>query len=80
MIESASVGLEKANIPCKILNTSTPNFESNKVKLVTMHSIKGLEFKVIFLKGLNEGIIPNERMYDMDDQETMDSEERKLLM
>nr|WP_281419864.1 3'-5' exonuclease [Evansella tamaricis] len=79
LIESASVGLEKAGIPCEILNTSKPDFESNKVKLVTMHSIKGLEFKVIFLIDLNEGIIPNDRMYDIDDEATLDSEERKLL-
>lgn len=44
-----------------------------------MHSIKGLEFKVIFLIDLNEGVIPNDRLYDIDDQETLDSEERKLL-
>ncbi|MCD8510765.1 MAG: type I restriction enzyme HsdR N-terminal domain-containing protein [Bacillus sp. (in: Bacteria)] len=79
LIESASAGLEKANIPSEILNTLTPDFESNKVKLVTMHSIKGLEFKVIFLIDINEGVIPNDRLYDLDDEETMDSEERKLL-
>lgn len=79
LIENAFIGLEKANIPCEILNTSKPDFESSKVKLVTMHSIKGLEFKVIFLIDLNEGVIPNDRLYDMDDEATFDSEERKLL-
>lgn len=79
LIESACVGLENANIPCEILSSSKPDFDSDKVKLVTMHSIKGLEFKVIFLIDLNEGVIPNDYLYDMDDAETLDSEERKLL-
>lgn len=78
-IESACTGLEDAQIPCQILNATQPDFESDTVKLVTMHSIKGLEFKVIFLIDLNEGVIPNERMYDLDDEDMLDSEERKLL-
>ncbi|WP_391204686.1 transcriptional repressor LexA [Psychrobacillus sp. L4] len=79
ILESAAQGLEKEGVPCEILQSTEPNFESDKVKLVTMHSIKGLEFKVIFLIDLNDGVIPNNRIYDMDDEETMDSEERKLL-
>ncbi|WP_019415291.1 transcriptional repressor LexA [Paenisporosarcina sp. TG20] len=79
IIESASQVLESGGIPCEILQFSEANFESDKVKLVTMHSIKGLEFKVIFLIDLNDGVIPNTRLYDLDDEETMDSEERKLL-
>lgn len=79
LIESASEGLESASISCEILNNSSSNFESDKVKLVTMHSIKGLEFKVIFLIDLNDGVIPNDRLYDFDDDDMLDSEERKLL-
>ncbi|MCM3359238.1 transcriptional repressor LexA [Psychrobacillus sp. MER TA 171] len=79
LIESAAQGLEKEGIPCEILQSADANFESDKVKLVTMHSIKGLEFKVIFLIDLNDGVIPNDRLYDLDDENTMDSEERKLL-
>lgn len=78
-IESAKEGLESAGIPCEILNTANPDFHSDKVKMVTMHSIKGLEFKVIFLLDLNEGVIPNNRLFAYDDEETVDSEERKLL-
>ena len=61
------------------MNASQPDFASDTVKLVTMHSIKGLEFKVIFLIDLNDGVIPNDRMYDLDDEDTLISEERKLL-
>ncbi len=79
LIENAGQALENQGIPCDILQTSDANFDSNKVKLVTMHSIKGLEFKVIFLIDLNEGVIPNTSLYDLDDEEAIDSEERKLL-
>lgn len=79
LLENVIVGLEKANIDCEMLNQTEPDFDSNKVKVVTMHSIKGLEFKVIFLVDLNEGVIPNTKMFDMDDVDSIDSEERKLL-
>ena len=79
LIESMSQGLASAGIACEILQSSEANFESDKVKLVTMHSIKGLEFKVIFLIDLNDGVIPNSKLYELDDEETMESEERKLL-
>lgn len=78
-IESMSQGLEQAGIPSGILQRNEPEFDSDQVKLVTMHSIKGLEFKVIFLIDLNSGLIPQERYADAEDQKTVDSDERKLL-
>ena len=79
IIESAQSFLESKGIPCQILNQSSPDFESDMVKMVTIHSIKGLEFKVIFLIDLNEGIIPNNGFIAMDDSDNLDSDERKLL-
>nr|WP_280528085.1 transcriptional repressor LexA [Planococcus koreensis] len=78
-IESMAEGLVHAGIPSGILQRNEPDFESDKVKLVTMHSIKGLEFKVIFLIDLNSGLIPQDRYADADDQRTLDSDERRLL-
>ncbi|KOF09004.1 LexA family transcriptional regulator [Planococcus glaciei] len=78
-IESMALGLNAAGIPSDILQNSEPDFESDRVKLVTMHSIKGLEFKVIFLIDLNSGLIPPDRYSDAEDQETLESDERKLL-
>ncbi len=71
--------LDGKGLPCEVLNQQNPNFESDKVKLVTFHSIKGLEFKVIFLIDINEGVLPNTSLVDFDDEETYESEERKLL-
>lgn len=78
-IESAAADLEKTGIACEILQSKDPDFESDKVKLVTMHSIKGLEFKVIFLIDLNSGLIPQDLYADAEDQKTVESDERKLL-
>lgn len=78
-VESAAADLSNTGIACEILQSQEPDFESDKVKLVTMHSIKGLEFKVIFLIDLNQGVIPQEIYDDPEDQKTVDSDERKLL-
>lgn len=79
IIESAAASLEDAGIPCQILNNEKPDFGEDTVKLVTMHSIKGLEFKVIFLINLDDGVIPNAKQIDIDDEDMLFSEERKLL-
>lgn len=56
------------------------DFASEDVKLLTMHSIKGLEFKVVILVGLSEGIIPNNaNISENEDSNLADSMERKLL-
>ncbi len=44
----------------------------NAVSLMTMHSSKGLEFKVVFLVSLSNGVIPSLRADDIE-------EERRLL-
>ena len=46
------------------------------ITLMTMHASKGLEFKVIFIVGLEEGIFPSRRVM-FDDKEL--EEERRLM-
>lgn len=48
----------------------------NRIQLMTMHLSKGLEFDVVFLVGLEEGIIPNSRVLEED--QSVD-EERRLF-
>ncbi len=52
------------------------NSETDRVTLMTLHAAKGLEFPVVFIVALEEGIIPHERSRHEDD---MLEEERRLL-
>lgn len=47
---------------------------ANTVKLATIHQVKGLEFKVVFLVALEEGIFPSEQSFSEFDIE----EERRV--
>lgn len=60
------------------LNTDSEDTEDTEVKdavtLMTLHSAKGLEFPVVFLVGMEDGIFPLSR--SMDDEEAMEEERR----
>ncbi len=57
-------------------DTDEMDSDSDYVTLATIHSAKGLEFKVVFLVGLDEGIFPSSRSVDESDKL---EEERRLL-
>jgi len=50
--------LVEKGIVCSHFTEKNVSFDSDRVKLVTLHSIKGLEFPVVFITGLNEKVIP----------------------
>ena len=49
--------------------------DPNRVTLMTVHSVKGLEYPYVFLAGLEEGIFPHRNSYSKDELE----EERRLM-
>jgi superfamily I DNA/RNA helicase len=57
------------------LNSRKKSVDEDKVNLMTFHSAKGLEFRVCFLVGVEDHIIPHEKSL----KETGIEEERRLL-
>ncbi len=58
-----------------ISDVDSLNEDGNAVTLMTLHSSKGLEFKVVFLMGLEEGVFPHSRSKNNDEEL---EEERRL--
>lgn len=73
--------LEKNNIPYRELKSNEEmDFKENSIKLLTMHSIKGLEFKVVMIAGLNNNCIPLKSVAnEFEDNDMVESRDRKLL-
>jgi DNA helicase-2/ATP-dependent DNA helicase PcrA len=72
-VEGLSLFLEEVAL---IADTDNINQSTESVHLMTLHSAKGLEFKTVFIIGLEEGIFPHSRSV-MDDNEM--EEERRLM-
>ncbi|WAM36267.1 transcriptional repressor LexA [Caldicellulosiruptor acetigenus] len=58
---------------------SGENFEEEGIRLITMHSIKGLEFKVVFIIGLNSNIIPYSSCEDNEVAKLQETTDKKLF-
>lgn len=69
--------LSKESIPWA--HFRDPKFEilENQVKLITMHSAKGLEFPVIFMIDLDDGVIPHIASSETEEFDVL--QERKLF-
>ncbi len=52
--------------------------DSEKVRLMTIHQSKGLEFPTVFVMGLTEGVFPNHRSI-RERRESGEEEERRLM-
>ena len=58
-----------------VSDPGTYNTSEDVVTLMTLHSAKGLEFKVVFIVGMEEGIFPHVRSFE---SESELEEERRL--
>jgi DNA helicase-2/ATP-dependent DNA helicase PcrA len=59
-----------------VADVDTLGETSDRVTLLTLHAAKGLEYPVVFITGLEEGVLPHNR--SLDDPEAL-SEERRLF-
>lgn len=73
--------LETNKVPNRYIKGSEEiDFGENTVKLLTMHAIKGLEFKIVIIMGLDDRSMPNPNAVNSgDDTDFYESMERKLL-
>ena len=58
------------------LMSSTDTTADQQVTLMTLHAAKGLEFPVVFLAGLEEGILPHARVFDSGNADDVEEERR----
>lgn len=66
-------------VPSYILDKNVLEFSEDKIKLITMHSIKGLESKVIIIASCNEGVLPYYLSQDKDNMKEQEIMDRKLF-
>ena len=59
-----------------LMSSADTDSHDQKVTLMTLHAAKGLEFPVVFIVGMEEGIIPHARVYEAGPAEL--EEERRL--
>jgi DNA helicase-2/ATP-dependent DNA helicase PcrA len=57
-----------------VADQDTYEKDADAVTLITMHAAKGLEFDVVFITGLEEGVFPHSRA--LEDQREMEEERR----
>lgn len=67
------VGLEHYLSRVALLTASDSDFGKNAVKMMTVHTAKGLEFPYVFLCSMNEGVFPSRKT---DTLEAMEEERR----
>ncbi|CAA9581756.1 MAG: ATP-dependent DNA helicase UvrD/PcrA [uncultured Thermomicrobiales bacterium] len=59
-----------------VSDADTIEDEGDKVTLITLHAAKGLEFPVVFLVGLEEGLLPHSRATQSEDPRELEEERR----
>jgi DNA helicase-2/ATP-dependent DNA helicase PcrA len=68
--------LDRSGIPCHSVGEDEPHDpRSQNVAVMTMHAAKGREFEVVFVTGVERGLVPLERQGFVTDPD----EERRLL-
>lgn len=78
------ISLEKCTTPLKLSNflenialiSDVKETDEDKITMMTLHSSKGLEFKKVYIVGMNNGLFPSQRSFIAGTEEL--EEERRL--
>lgn len=74
-LQTYESALTSSGIPVyRLSRTQADDRGRNGVRLATMHRVKGLEFKAVFMAGINEGVVPLKKVVDA----TSDAVEQRL--
>jgi SOS regulatory protein LexA len=71
--------LKRKGLSYQYFSDRETDFEAESIKLVTMHSIKGLEFPVVFIVGLDRSVLPYYASKDPESRIEEELKERRLL-
>ncbi len=75
--ESGNASLEDFLLETSLISdVNENNNDEDRVSLMTIHSVKGLEFEVVFISGLEEGLFPH--INSLNEKEGLE-EERRLF-
>lgn len=72
--------LENANIPCFMHTEGRFEMLENQVKILTLHSAKGLEFPVVFVTGLRSGVLPHRFTQGDSEEAAFEYERQRVLL
>jgi len=78
-LEGLKPVLDSTGLRCSIFKDKETAFESDTIKLITMHSIKGLEFSIVFIIGLDDRVLPYYSTADPETRKDEEIQERRLL-
>lgn len=68
--------LEQSALVSEVETGREPQELQSSVKMMTLHSSKGLEFPVVFLVGMEEGLFPSLKAWEETDDEDLEEERR----
>lgn len=71
-----STFLEETSLATDVADNSASGPQAAAVSLMTLHSSKGLEYPVVFLVGMEEGLFPSVRLWEENAEDEIEEERR----